>query len=94
MSICGAFLNCTETIGLIIGQGTTSTTGSLFLTFFFVLLIILAVAMLFGIQMEYTAIIILPLLLGYMSYYSEFIAFGALILIYLALILTKNFIFK
>lgn len=94
-SICDiGFLNCTEPIGIIIGQATTYTTGSIFLTLLFIMLFLIAVATLFQVRLEYTAIIILPLLFSYMAYYAEFIGIGAVILIYLAILITKNFILK
>jgi len=94
-SICDTgFLNCSQVIGQVIGEMTYSTTGSLFLTFLFLMLFFVAIAMLFQIRLEYTAIVIMPLLLAFMSYYQEFIGIGAVILIYLAIIITKNFIVK
>jgi len=88
------FINATESIGIIIGNATTYTTGSMFLTLFVVLLFILAMALMFGIKLEYTAILVLPLMLGYMSYYSEFITIGVIIIFYLGFLVTKNFLFK
>jgi len=88
------FINTTETIGIIIGTATETTTGSLFITLLIVVLLLLAIAIMFGIPLEWTTIFILPLILGYMSHYSEFIGTGAVFLIYLSIILTKNFLFK
>lgn len=88
------FLNTTETLGIILGNATQYTTGSMFLTLLILVLILIAFAIMFGIQLEFTSIIILPLLLGYMAFYQEFIAIGTVILIYLALIVTKRFIFR
>jgi len=88
------FINQTETIGIIMGNASSTTTGSMFLTMLLVLILILAFAIMFGIKMEFTAMLILPLMLGYMSYYGEFIAIGLVILIYIGIIFTKNFIFK
>lgn len=88
------FINTTETIGIIMGEATAVTFGAMFLTLFFVLIVILAIALMFGIRLEYTAILVLPLVLVYMAYYSEFYATGGVLIIYLAFILTKNFIFK
>lgn len=88
------FINTTETLGIILAHGTAYTTGSIFLSLFIFMLFLIAVAMLFGIRLEFTAILILPLLLSYMAYYSEFIGVGAVILIYLALIFTQKFLFK
>ena len=88
------FLNCSQIIGQIIGSATQYTTGSLFLTFLIIMLFLLGMAMVFRIKLEYTMMIILPLLLAFMSYYKDFIAFGAVILIYLSILITKNFILK
>lgn len=94
-SICfNGFINCTETIGVVIGTATSTTTGSLFLTFFMILIMILALALMFGIPLEYMAILILPLMITYMAYYSDFLGIGSVILIYLSIILTKNSLFK
>jgi hypothetical protein len=87
-------LNCSDTIGQVIVGWTNQTTGSLFLTFLFIVILLLAMALMFGIRMEYTAIIILPFLLGLMMVTGDFIAFGVIIFIYLAIILTGNFLLK
>lgn len=88
------FINATESIGIIIGTATTTTTGSIFITLLMVLILLMALAILFNIPLEYTAIILFPLLLGYAAYYSEFIGILAVIIIYFAIILTKNFLFR
>jgi len=88
------FLNMTESIGIVLGNATTYTTGSMSLTLLLILILILAVALMFGIQLEYTAILILPLLLSYMAFYGEFTAIGSIILIYLAFIFTRKFILQ
>jgi hypothetical protein len=87
-------LNCNDTIGQTIVAMTTQTTGDLFITLLFSLIILLAIAMLFGIRLEYTAILILPLLLAFMVVTKDFFAVGSVILIYLAIVLTGNFILK
>lgn len=88
------FINSSSTIGQIIATGTSSTTGSLFVTLLMIIILIMAMAILFGINIEYTAILIIPLLLSYMSYYAEFYAVGSVILIYISIILTKIWLFK
>lgn len=88
------FINATETIGIVLGHGTQYTTGSLFITLLIIILLIMAIAMMFQIQIEYTAVLILPLILSYMAYYTEWVATGTILLIYLAILVTKNFIFK
>lgn len=87
------FINGSQTIGIIMGRSVAYTTGSMILSLLIVVIIIITMAMMFQIKLEWTAILILPLLLGYMTYYSEFVAIGSVILIYLAIVFTKTFIF-
>lgn len=95
VNIChDGFLNCSQVIGQVIINTTEQTTGSIFLTFLFIMLFLVAIAMIFQIKLEYTMIILLPVLLALMSYYQQFVAIGSVILIYLAIIVTKNFILK
>lgn len=87
-------LNCTDTIGQVITGMTSNVTGSLFITFLIIILLFMAVAIMFGIRMEYTAIIIFPLILAFMIVSKDFMAFGAILLIYIAIIATANFFLK
>jgi len=88
------FLNCSQIIGQAISATTQDTTGSLFLTFLFIMLFLVVVCMMFNIQIEYTMIIVLPVGLSLMAYFKEFIGIGSVILIYLSILITKNFILK
>lgn len=93
--ICtNGFLNCTDTIGIIIGTTTQYTTGDLFLTFFLAMLVLCSFCIMAGLRLEYSMIIILPLLLTYMAYYSAFTSIGIVILIYLSIVMTYNFIIR
>lgn len=92
MSICTEFIDCTGIIGILIGQATEVTTGSLFITFLIIMMAIMSVAFMFRIPLEYTSLLILPLILGYAAYYTGWVAALAAILIYLAILITKNFI--
>ena len=87
-------INSTGTMGLILIAGTESLTGSIFLTLLLILLILFCFAIAFNIPLEFTLIIFLPLVFGYMSFYSEFVATGSILLIVLAVMVTKNFLFK
>jgi hypothetical protein len=88
------FINQTETIGIILGQANTTTTGSLFATLLLILIFLLALCLLFRISFEWASILLLPLMITYASYYSNLYAPLGITLIYLSMILTKNFIFK
>ena len=87
-------LNCSDILGRAIVSISTNVSGSLFLTLLAAIVIIIAIALMFGIRLEYTAILILPLLLGLMTASGDFAGIGIVILIYLAIILTLNFILK
>jgi len=89
-----AFINTTETIGIILGSASTTTTGSLFTTLMLIMIILFAVAFMFQIPLEFTSIIFLPYVIVCMAFYSQFIVVGGVIFIYVAILLTKNWIFK
>jgi hypothetical protein len=82
--------------GVIYGilQGWTAQTGSMFLTLFIILLLIMIAFAITGLGIEASAIIILPLMLGLMAAYSAFYTIGGILLIYLGIILAKNYFFK
>ena len=88
------FLNTTETIGIIMARGTTYTTGSMFLSMLILVIILLAIAVLFQIPIEFTAILILPLLLSYMAFYKEFVVVGSVVMIYLAMVFARKFLIR
>lgn len=88
------FINTTQIIGVILLTGTEQTTGSMVLSLGMIVLLLIAIATLFGIPLEFTAFLILPLLLSIMAYYGNFVAVGIVFLIYIALVFTKKFLFK
>lgn len=89
---CSYFMNCTETIGQTIITGTETTTGSLYITLLMILVLILIFCILFSIPLEWIAILTFPFVLAYMAFYSSFLKIGLVIILYLAFILTKNFL--
>lgn len=88
------FINYTESIGQVIGNANATLTGSLFLTMFIIFMVILAITIFFGIRLEYTALLILPLLIGLMAFTGSWGGIVIVVLIYTAFIITKNFIFR
>lgn len=87
-------INATTSIGIVLGRATETTTGSMFITLLILVIFLITIAIMFSIPLEFTVIVILPLLLGYMAYYGEFIAIGMVFLIYLAFIFTQKFFIK
>jgi len=88
------FFNETQLIGTILMQTTETTTGSMFISLMIIMCLLFALAFALNIKLEFTVILFFPLLIAYSSYYSEFVAVLGCALIYLALILSKNWLFK
>lgn len=86
----GIFLNETGTIGVIIKAGT-DLTGSLFLTVLLIFLALVVLALMFKLPLEILAPIVLPIFIVSMAYSTEFLAIGGLLLIYLAVVFSKQF---
>jgi len=88
------FINTTDIIGSILDAGTQNATGSLMATLLFILLFLVVICLMFGIPLEFISIIILPLCLSCASYYSDFFKPLIVILIYVSMIIAKNWLFK
>lgn len=72
---------------------TTNVTGSLFLTLLFILLGLMAMAFAFRVPIEFTIIFLLPLVITLMAFNANFLALGGILLVWLGIILAKNFFF-
>jgi hypothetical protein len=88
------FLNTTDIIGEIMTRGTTSITGSAIASLFFVFMVLLLVAIMFGIPFEFTALFILPFSMAVAAFYSSFLIVVGVIFFYAAYIIAKNWLFK
>lgn len=88
------FINWTETLGVMMAQANTYTTGSMVASLLIILIMILAVCFMFGIPIEYTIVIVFPYLLATSAYYHDLV--GPLIvgILYSAMLITKLWIFK
>jgi hypothetical protein len=86
------FINTTGTIGQIYIAATQNITGSEFLTLLGLMFLILAFFMIFRLPLELTSVLILPMLIIFMVYSHNFLSFTGLILIYLAILVAKNWI--
>lgn len=89
-----AFMNETGFIAIVITDMTNNLTGSLFLTLMLIMIFFILVALLFRLPIEFAIILILPLFLVFMAATSEFLAVGGVVLIYMGIIIAKNFILK
>ena len=85
-------------MGLVADNGTslylltamTEVTGSLFLTLFMLVLLLIVIALMFRIPIEFTALLVLPFLITVTAYESSFMSVAGVFLIYVALLLANN----
>jgi len=87
------FINSSETIGQIIAAGTLSITGTTVATLLLILMILMAICMVFNIPLEFTALLLLPFCIV-VAAYNSFMIPVILILVFVATIFAKNWIFK
>lgn len=89
---------CIDTGGIVyavLAGMTDGVTGSFFLTTLLISLFLMTVALGLRIPVEITAILLLPLHLGLLACLgSDWLAITGTILIYLGIILGKNFFFR
>lgn len=91
MTVMG--INETSTTWALISYANL-TTGELFITLMFVVLGLMILAAALRVPIEYTGIFIAPLLITLAAYDASFIVVVGVGLIYLGLILAKNFFFR
>jgi len=88
------FMNETALIGTILLSGASTTTGTLFIALIVVMIIMFALCVFFGIQLEYTLLIMIPYLIACMTQYTDFVAIGGVAIFYFAILITKSWLFK
>lgn len=72
---------------------TANVTGSVFLTLLLITILIIFFAFAFRIPIEFTVILVFPLMIGFAAYYTTYMAVAGVAMIYLALLVAKNFFF-
>jgi hypothetical protein len=70
--------------------GMSNWTGSVFLSILMIVIVMMVLGLAFPLPLEWTAIFIMPLLLGLMAYDSMFYQSGGVFLLYLSFILGQN----
>lgn len=87
-----AFINETGIMWSIFEQ-FNQTTGSLFLTLLIVVILVMVAFAVLGLGVEWSVILIMPLMLSLMAYDATFYPAGGAMLLYLAFLLAKNIFF-
>lgn len=88
------FINMSGTIGLILAAGTQNLTGDLVATLFLILLFLIVIAFMFQIPLEFLSVLILPFCLSVGAFYSNFMIPIIVILLYVASLIAKNWLFR
>jgi hypothetical protein len=87
------FINSTGvTAGII--SGMTDLTGDYFLTMLTIVILLIVLCVALQMPMEVSAIFVLPFLLVCYAFVPSFTAVTGVVLIYLGIIVAKNFIIK
>ena len=85
-----AFLTSGGEIEAIV-YGMTAWTGSLYISLFMILLIVLVLMFALNLNIEWSAVFIMPLLLTLMTYDAAFYPAGAVLLVYLGILIVSFF---
>lgn len=88
------FLNTSDVIGNIINAGTQNMTGDIVTSVYLIIIFLVAVCIMFGIPLEFMAVIILPLCLSIAAYYSDFMTPIVIIIVYVSALISKHFLFR
>jgi len=80
------FLNQSDHIGKLINYATINITGSEFLTYFWIILILYLFCILFKMDNALALTLLLPIILVLMAYSSSWLMVGGILLIYLSFI--------
>lgn len=86
-------LNESGLAGEVLFGLSQNVTGSIFLSMLMIVFIIMLLFMLLRVPLEFTAILILPMLIVFMSIDNALLSVLGVFLIYLGVILGKNFFF-
>ena len=88
------FIDTNGTIYTVLQGITTNVTGSWFLTLLFITMLVIALALAFRIPVEFTMLFMIPFFIVLMAFNGQFLAIGGVVLIYVGILLAKNFFFS
>lgn len=88
------FINETEIVGEIFLNISNNITGSIFLTGVMFLILMFVIASILRLPLELTGIFLLPIILIFMAFNTGWVAIGGIFLIYLAVVVARNFFIR
>jgi hypothetical protein len=87
-------INFSQPIGQVVAEGSKTLTGSVSATLILILFFLIIICMAFGIALEYLSVLVIPYCIAVAAYYNDLLLPLMVIIIFLAMIITKNFIFR
>lgn len=86
------FINESGIIGIVVVSLTDNVTGSLFLTLLLIVMLLMSICILFRMPIEWSSLIVMPLLIVIGSFQGSFISVLGVFLIYAGILLAKYWI--
>ena len=87
-------INNTGELGVIFEYLTYNVTGSMFLSLLAFVIVLLGVALMFGIPLEWTALLVFPLLVVMVAIEGQLLPVLGVAIFYIAIIMAKNFFYR
>jgi len=87
-------VNPQDVVGYIVDHLTQNVTGDLFLSLLSIIIVLMVVCLAFQIPLEWSSLAVLPVLIGAVAYYSSFLPVLAVFLVYVSVIIAKNWLFN
>lgn len=81
-------------MGVAMAGLSQNVTGSYFLSLLAIVLLLLVIALALRIPMEFTAILVMPMLLGALACDGDWMGIAGVAIIYLGILLGKNILFR
>lgn len=86
--------NSSGEVAVVFEAFTNNISGSVFLTLFAALVVIMALAMAARIPIEWTALFVYPALIGFVVVTNDLLPVLGITILYSAVLLAKNFVYK
>lgn len=88
------FINWSQSIGQIVSAGATNLTGSVESAVILIVIFVMIIGIMFNIPLEFLGVLILPLCLTIAAFYGSIWVAVILILVYVSVIIAKNWLFR
>ena len=88
------FINQSSTVFSVVNGITNNVTGDEFLTYLFIMLFVLMLAIAFRIPIEFTAIFFFPMFIVMAAYTGQYLSILGIAMIYLGILIGKNMFFS